>query len=197
MNTAFSDKTGTMYEDMHRIFRTSARASLDEIEPPFIWICRDPSGHAPYNGYDGNTYEQVDETAGEYFRRVAGDQKTIEQDYNRGVEGSLSRFVDAIETIQRRGLKDETILIYTSDHGELLGEYGLLGHNHVACPELVYVPTTFVHPTLDPSQPQRTFRNVDLVPTIHDILGQSSELTLDGDSLYDDSDGIGYNHFEM
>ncbi|WP_435196358.1 sulfatase-like hydrolase/transferase [Natronomonas sp. EA1] len=197
VTTAFSDKTGTMHEDMHRIFRSDARASLNDIEPPFVWIVRDPGGHAPFNGYDSETYDQINETGGEYFRRVIGSQETIQQDYQRGVESSISRFEDAIETIQRRGLSDETLLIYTSDHGELLGEYGLLGHNHVACPELVYVPTAFVHPSLEPGRMERTLRNVDIAPTVLDCLGREVDIELDGDSLFEESNGIGYNHFEM
>lgn len=197
LNTAFSHKTGTMHEDLHRIFRTSAQSSLANIDPPFLWVVRDPGGHAPYDRYDGETYEQVDENGSEYLSRVAGDRETIERDYSRGVSNSISRFEAAIETVNHRGLLDETLLIYTSDHGELLGEYGLLGHNHVACPELVYVPTTFVHPTLDSRRGERTLRNVDIVPTVLDLLGRNPPLSLDGDSLLDSSDGVGYNHFEM
>ncbi|WP_255150134.1 sulfatase-like hydrolase/transferase [Halorarius halobius] len=197
INTAFSDKTGTMHEDMHRIFRTDARASLDEIQSPFIWIARDPGGHAPYDGYDGETYDQMDENASEYFSRVAGDIELIERDYQRGVRDSVSRFKQCVETIRKRGLADETLLIYTSDHGELLGEYGLLGHNHVACPELVYVPTTFVHPKLEPGQVNQLFRNIDIVPTVLDLIERKSELPLDGVSYFEEGSRIGYNHFEM
>lgn len=197
VQTAFSAKTGTMHEDLHRIFRTPTCTTLENIEPPFVWVVRDPGGHAPYNGYQEDTYEQINETGGEYFRRVAGDEETIQRDYRMAVSNSIERFKDAIETIRRRGLSDETLLIYTSDHGELLAEYGLLGHNHIACPELVYVPTTFVHPNVETREADQTFRNIDVVPTVLDFLGRDPAFPLDGVSIRDSSDGIGYNHFEM
>lgn len=197
MNTAFSNKTGTMHEILHQLFQTPTRSSLVDIEPPFIWVVRDPGGHAPYDGYDAVTYNLVNETGPEYFRRVAGDKSTIKQDYKQGVSHSISRFEDTIETIRQRGLADDTLIIYTSDHGELLGEYGLLGHNHVACPELVYVPTTLVHPALKSGRSDRLVRNIDIVPTIFDLLGRECEIQVDGESIFECNNLMGYNHFEM
>lgn len=196
-NTAFSHKTGTMHKDMHRIFRTEDRSSLSDLETPFVWVVRDPGGHAPYAGYDGDTYDQLAEDAMEYFQRVAGDTQTLRKEYQAGVDQSISRFRKAIESIENRGLSDSTLLIYTSDHGELLGEYGFLGHNHVACPELVYVPTTFVHPSLKAGGNSPTLRHVDLAPTIYDHLDVNLSISLDGASLMTQTDRIGYNHFEM
>jgi len=64
-NTYFSNKTGTMHDDLHRIFSMYNNCSIDDAEPPFIWIARDPGGHAPYDGYDWNTYDQKEENAQE------------------------------------------------------------------------------------------------------------------------------------
>lgn len=197
-NTYFSAKTGTMHEDMHRIFQMSESAYLNEAEEPFIWVVRDPGGHAPYNGYDPDTYEQVSETGQEYLNRVAGNNNQFERDYDAAVETSLDRFKDAIECIQERGIEEETLLIYASDHGELLGEHGMLGHNHVACPELVYVPTTFVHPSLDSGKVDTSIRHIDLFPTLAELL----EIDIDREKVsglpaWDGGGKIGYNHFEM
>jgi hypothetical protein len=51
INVAFSNKTGTMHEDLHRMFGLKTRSTLPDLEEPFIWIVRDPGGHAPYDGY--------------------------------------------------------------------------------------------------------------------------------------------------
>jgi arylsulfatase A-like enzyme len=43
-----------------------------------------------------------------------------------------------------RGILDDSLVIFTSDHGELLGEYnGLYHHQTPVVPELVYVPLAF------------------------------------------------------
>jgi len=198
-NTYFSAKTGTMHEDLHRIFRLSDNAYLSEVEEPFIWICRDPGGHAPYNGYDPETYDQLTESGPEYLNRVAGDDERIRRDYETAVNASIDRFEAAVQCVRERGIEEETLLVYASDHGELLGEYGMLGHNHVACPELVYVPTTFVHPSLESGEQEKTIRHVDLFPTLLDVLdvelSEGSRLT--GESIIHSAENIGYNHFRM
>jgi hypothetical protein len=197
VQTAFSPKTGTMHADLHRIFRTRERTPLWEIQPPFIWIVRDPGGHAPYDGYDPETYNQQSETGGEYLRRMAGREGELRADYAHAVDNSVTRFERAIDTINERGLSDETLLIYTSDHGELLGEYGLIGHNHIACPELVHVPTTFVHTTLEPGDEAEWLRHVDVVPTLLKAIGKEFEADLNGSTLDTGAPEFGYNHFEM
>lgn len=59
-----------------------------------------------------------------------------------------------------------------SDHGEFLGEHGQIGHDYPAAPELVNVPTTFIHPNIESGfETDGVFRHVDLVPTILDTLG--------------------------
>jgi len=198
-NTYFSAKEGTMHEDLHRIFQMAESAHLDDTERPFIWVVRDPGGHAPYNGYDPDTYDQVAETGPEYLNRVAGDDEQIRRDYDSAVNTSLDRFEDAIQYVRERGIEDETLLIYTSDHGELLGEYGMLGHNHVACPELVYVPTTFVHPSLDSGEQETAIRHIDLFPTLTEVLDtdQVDLEQMSGEPIWNKTDDIGYNHFEM
>jgi hypothetical protein len=118
--------------------------------------------------------------------------------YDAAVESSLDRFEEAIECIHERGIEDETLLIYASDHGELLGEYGMLGHNHIACPELVYVPTTLVHPSLNKGEVDTIIRHIDLFPTLMELLGTNiPEQTVSGESVWNGGGGIGYNHFEM
>lgn len=198
-NTYFSSKKGTMHEDMHRIFQMPTSARLTEAKEPFIWVVRDPGGHAPYDGYDPETYDQLSETGPEYLNRVAGDDNRIQQDYDAAVRSSLNRFEEAVECVHERGIEDETLLVYTSDHGELLGEYGLLGHNHVAVPELVYVPTTFVHPSLDSGERDRTLRHIDLVPTLAKVLktDQLQPTEVSGRPIWEKEDEPGYNHFEM
>jgi len=198
-NTYFSPKTGTMHEDMHRIFKMDDSTPISSADEPFIWVVRDPGGHAPYNGYNPETYDQLSETGPEYLNKVAGDSGKIQADYNDAVSSSLDRFENVVDTIRSRGIEEETLIIYTSDHGELLGEYGIIGHNHVAVPELVFVPTTFVHPSLEGGLQEQSIRHVDLYPTLLDILSGSTDerRNVSGKPIWEVTDPIGYNHFEM
>ena len=49
----------------------------------------------------------------------------------------VGRLIDHVDQL---GLEEETILVITSDHGDLLGEYGLLSHKLLVTDELIDVP---------------------------------------------------------
>ncbi len=98
------------------------------------------------------------------------------------VDGEVGRFIDRLKKL---GVWDRTILIVTGDHGELLGEHGLLGHT-----ESLYEPVLRVPLLIHDPQDQRGRRfhelveRVDLMPTILDFGGASdSWLELQGRSL--------------
>jgi arylsulfatase A-like enzyme len=77
-----------------------------------------------------------------------------------------------VEALEKRGLLDTTLVVFTSDHGEFLGEYGgRLGHGHRYFEELVHVPLIYSGPGI----PEKTHTNtivthLDLMPTLQDIL---------------------------
>lgn len=147
--------------------------SLSTIEPPFIYIERGPGGHSPYGHFDGN--------GAEYFSQL-DDPSIVTDEYRQAVQEDEKLFHDRVQTIKDRGLADETLIIYTSDHGEMLGERGLVGHNGPMCPELVYVPTTLIHPTLpEITVDDCTFHHTDVAPTICDIITTGEELQLNAD----------------
>ena len=159
------------------IDESEVQTPLSEVESPFVVLERGPGGHAPYGDYDG--------TGWEYFRE-AGVRGTgnIKADYEEQVSIDAGTFERRINTLRKEGLIDSTLVIYTSDHGELLGEGGMLGHNDPMKPELVYVPTVFIHPDIrTDNNAESAISHVDLLPTIIDLLGLPEVKSLDGTSL--------------
>jgi arylsulfatase A-like enzyme len=63
----------------------------------------------------------------------------------RKVDGFLGELLDELD---RRGLADDTVVIVTSDHGELLGEDGLVDHQLSLREELLHVPLLVRWPRL-------------------------------------------------
>jgi hypothetical protein len=152
---------------------------FDSLEKPFVILERGPGGHAPYGDFNGD--------GAEYFSQV--DRFTdVEQEYKRSITKDTNLFLQRYNTLSRRGLLDDTLVIYTSDHGELIGDRGLLGHNSPMCPELIYVPTVFIHPELqDLNSDEFSFHHTDLAPTICEILDQGDSLrtSASGGSILD------------
>jgi arylsulfatase A-like enzyme len=84
------------------------------------------------------------------------------------------------------GLTDRTLVIFTSDHGELLGEHGLYAH---VClyDENLLVPLIIAEPGGVRTQPviETQVRSIDIVPTVLEHLGIAPDPTVEGESLVD------------
>lgn len=162
-----------------------SHGTLADAPEPFVALERGNGGHAPYGT---STL-----TAWEYFRqRGNASSATFRSEYESRIEQDTDRFLERLDTLADRDLSEDTLVIYTADHGELLGEGGLLGHNGPIRPELVYVPVVFIHPDLPENESVSTLvRHVDLLPTILDLVGaDDSRLDeFDGCSLVSESPG--------
>ncbi len=74
--------------------------------------------------------------------------------------------------LERLGLKDETLLVVTSDHGEGLGEHGETVHGFFVYQSTLRVPLLLRGPGLTPgTRLAVTARSVDLAPTLLELLG--------------------------
>jgi len=97
----------------------------------------------------------------------------------------LDASVDSILVeLQRRNALDNTVVIVTSDHGELFGEHGLTGHAHDLYRNVLHVPLLLRFPPAVPSA-QRVTRTVslrDLPATILDLVALPGA-TVPGHSL--------------
>ncbi len=113
-------------------------------EPFFVWIhLFEP--HAPYRpapGFALATDAPV-ELDGKHLPPGVGSRREL-ADLIRAYRGEV-RFADAqvgrlVERLRMLALLDGTALVVTSDHGEGLGDHGLLEHGHNLHDELVRVP---------------------------------------------------------
>jgi arylsulfatase A-like enzyme len=60
--------------------------------------------------------------------------------YDDGI-AAIDRQLDALlDDLDRRGLLDHTLVILTADHGEMLGEHGLIGHGNGVFRPVLHVP---------------------------------------------------------
>lgn len=82
------------------------------------------------------------------------------------------------------GLQGNTIFVFTSDHGYLLGEHGLI-RKGLAYEESVRIPLVIRFPRLDaePGRRSELALNVDLPATLLDLAGAGLPAGIDGRSL--------------
>jgi choline-sulfatase len=85
-----------------------------------------------------------------------------------------------LDTIQALGLTDDTVVIVTSDHGDMLGERGLW-YKMVCFEPALRVPLVFAGPGIRAGQ-RRTelVSHIDLLPTLVDLAGGEPVSDIDG-----------------
>lgn len=99
------------------------------------------------------------------------------------VDNAVGKIVEAID---QAGLADNTIVVFTSEHGDLVGTHGMLEmrtfYDHAA-----KVPMLMRLPWLNQGQRMigGNFSQIDLVPTLLDLLGESIPDNLHGVSRAD------------
>lgn len=95
------------------------------------------------------------------------------------------QFKRLVEGIEARGLRDNTIVIYISDHGDYVGEYGLI-RKGVDLPDiLTHVPLAMQGPGIKPQglRDDVCVNTVDILPTICRILGVETPIGVQGKSI--------------
>jgi len=176
---------------------------------PFILYINFFEPHMPFFGPRDNQYNPEEVTLPENFYHELSSKNPLktrlfrEVYYREGQSGlelktendwrqlianywGLISLVDTylghiLHTLEELNLFDNTIIVYTSDHGDMMGSHRLLGkcvmfEEAVKVPLLLYIPDMDCH--------GRTVYNpvsqIDLVPTLLDAMGQSIPSHLQG-----------------
>lgn len=183
-NSGFYNPASGKHDGLSQVLGQPNEDTLPDIEPPFIFLERDQGGHAPYRGY---TYDEM-------IVEVGHDSAKLRSNYTDAVRESIDRFDERLSTLSDRGLLDDTLVVFLSDHGELLGEHGLVSHSSPIVPELVYVPTLFIHSELDSGVRSETIGHVDILPTVLSAIDSlPSHTEFDGVDLFRHRPGVRFN----
>lgn len=183
--------------------------SLEENQPFFAWVTM-AEPHNPYQVpepyFDMFAPENLPDNIGtaddlkekgerfvwlrKMWEKVLGEQ--IEERIARSRSNYLGmlRLIDdqfkrLIEGIQERRLEDDTIIIYLSDHGDFVGEYGLI-RKGVDLPDvLTHIPMIWRGPGIEArgEEHQHFVNIVDILPTLCDLLGFETPFGCQGKSI--------------
>ncbi len=94
----------------------------------------------------------------------------------------IGRLLDGLED---RDLRNNTLVVLHSDHGEEFFEHGGVGHGHTLYDEVIRVPLIVVFPKVVPANTRIAglARLLDVAPTVLDLLGLTSDAAFEGTSL--------------
>jgi choline-sulfatase len=197
-------------ENAQRAIESSAR----ERDRPLLLVVSFTHPHDPYevpraywDRYDGVEIEgpsypeppdPVDAPTRRLRRMLAVDREAVSADEilraRRGYYGAVSLVDDHLGAITaglaEHGMADDTILVFTSDHGDMLGERGLWYkmapfEDSIRVPLIVHAP-----PRFGPRRIADPVSLLDLLPTLVDLAGGAELATeVDGVSLAASLDG--------
>ncbi|HZO26678.1 MAG TPA: sulfatase-like hydrolase/transferase [Chloroflexota bacterium] len=176
------EKYWNMYYPRHADLPDMPEGHLDELHPQNKRM-------REYFGLEGATEEQTRRARAAYYGLVTFTDERIGQ------------VVDALE---RNGLAENTVVVYVSDHGEMMGEHGLwwkctFYESSSRVPLIVSWPKRF-----EPGRRTAITSLVDLTRTVIDLAGcEVDDSDLDGrvltgllDGTEQDGGGVAFSEYE-
>lgn len=172
---------------LYYVFNKPERIPLEDIPEPFIYLYHSMATHVPYDpSFKG--------TGRDYMKKFGRNTSKLRSDYKIAVNLACEEFLNNVYILKRRGILDRTLIIFTSDHGEILGP---MFHIFPACPETVYVPTVFIGPGIPAGRKGKgIIRQVDILPTIIELLGIDVKWFFEGVNVFRNNRKLlGFNYY--
>lgn len=166
----------------------------------FVWL-HYMDAHHPYEAPDSYQRQFLDEPVGVSERRTlsrtgthypeemsAADWERLEALYNAECAYVDDQFAELIDELERRELREDTVTVFTADHGELFGEHGAGGHPGEFWEGVIRVPLIIDIPEYEHTVSEQV-QLLDIAPTVTDVLGEQPADDWSGRSLLSVADG--------
>ncbi len=96
------------------------------------------------------------------------------------IDDAVGRILDAVD---RLGQRDDTVVVFTSDHGDMMGDHGLLLKGFMHYRGTLQVPMVIADPTRPSARTWALASSIDLGPTLLDLAGLDGYDGIQGTSL--------------
>lgn len=148
----------------HPMYRKEWRASLPKTLRQPINEPGRPAAHGEFNRAWGYTLGTIPMEEARWNRFNDFYFNSL-----RAVDEQLTRLLDELDA---QGLIQNTVIIFTSDHGEMGGAHGLRGKGPFAYQEAIHLPLFVSHPDVGGGQDCMALTgHIDIVPTILSMCG--------------------------
>jgi arylsulfatase A-like enzyme len=165
--------------------------SADRTRPFFLYL-HYMDVHQPYRAAELHANPFVPAAGGVKVlgNRRIGFPNPSDVAYTKQMYAACVPHVDAqvgtiLAELAALGVRDDTLVVLTSDHGEEFGEHGGIGHGTTVYGELLRVPLILSHPRLlaPPRRIAHVSRHLDVAPTLLRLIGVDAPDTFRGGSL--------------
>lgn len=103
--------------------------------------------------------------------KTVTDAEFVEALYDGEIRYCDEGIAQVIEALDRLGVADRTLLVVTSDHGEMMFRHGIFFDHHGLYEGNLHVPLIIRHPAFRPGRVPHMTAHVDLAPTILEACG--------------------------
>ena len=102
--------------------------------------------------------------------------KDYQDYYFNCIQDSDNNLMQILEYLRDNGFMDNTVIVFTADHGEMHGSHGLKGKGGFLYENNIHVPLIIVHPDYAGGRRVSALTShVDLAPTLVDLTNLSAE----------------------
>ncbi len=155
-------------DDPHAPYRPPQRL-LAAAGLPRQALPREPGFYLGLGHQNRGGRRNLRDVAGELDRREAEFLRDL---YHLEIESVDRRIGSLLAALDAAGLRQRTLIVFTSDHGEEFGEHGGFLHDHALWEEVIRVPLIVAGPGVRRGHRVRgPVSLVDLTPTLADLLG--------------------------
>ncbi|QQE11882.1 sulfatase-like hydrolase/transferase [Planctomycetota bacterium] len=152
---------------------------FDHMPPPHQLTRNDQNDFAPFNqdGWGNHGYHPHIGVTEEHLKK------------SQAIYYGMISFMDhwigqTLDTLEELGILDNTLIVFTSDHGHFIGQHGLVAKGPFHYEDVIKVPFIVAWNNHMPAQDHRNDIQslVDIAPTFLDAVGIKTPLNMQGES---------------
>lgn len=163
--------------------------------------CHPPREYRERFGTGHVTQAEVSELYSDFLREPRrldeADIEVMRGLYDAAIDYTADQVGRLLETLSESNTLQDTMVVFTSDHGELFGEHGYYGKPERMYDELVQVPLVIANgPDRLADATEDLVSLLDIPPTMHDALGQDVPAAYEGRLPYggDPREDVTFEH---
>ncbi len=117
--------------------------------------------------------------------------------YDAEIAYADEHFAEVLDVLEKEKVLDDTLVIFTSDHGEAMNEHGIYYDHMDAYDQVSHVPLVIWHPQrVKPAKIDALVQHIDFAPTILEAFGVKVPEDFEGRSLWPLLEGKAAEHYD-
>lgn len=167
-------------DEKHNLYDSGYKGNADFTK--CLWT----PAETPPRVIDGKTYYSVI-SANERILISEDDVRHLVALYDSSIAASDGYIGDLLDSVKKLGLEGKTIVIFTSEHGDMLGKNGRFMRGGpmrgTFYDDVLHVPLLVKLPGVGAKRLNGLVAHIDLMPTVLDLVGIRSNAKIEGKSL--------------